>query len=75
VILQGCFDDSGDMTTGPVFVLAGMIAPVDKWLAFSNEWAQALIETPYIEYFKCAEAQGLRGQFSIRNGWNRDLSV
>lgn len=41
MILQGFIDDSRDHNTG-AFVLAGYIAPVEKWAAFAKEWESLL---------------------------------
>ena len=70
VVLQAVFDDSGDHD-GPVFVLGGLMASVDAWAAFEADWRAELARGPGLRYFKAAEANGLRGQFAPRYGWNR----
>jgi hypothetical protein len=76
--LQAFFDDSGNEPTSPIFVLAGFITTNQRWAAFSDEWQLALEEPPRLEYFKMAEAEHFRGQFSKRKGWtneNRDARL
>lgn len=57
-------DDSGK--GGPYFVIGGLTATVNQWLAFSREWQAALDEPPKLEYFKFTEAFNLQGQFHRR---------
>jgi hypothetical protein len=76
--LQGFFDDSGNEPTSLIFILAGFITTNQHWAAFSDEWQLALDEPPRLEYFKMAEAEHFRGQFSKKNGWineNRDARL
>src|ERR1700730_17739629 len=76
--LQGFFDDSGNEPTSPIFVLAGFITTNQQWAAFSDEWQLALDEPPRLKYFKMAEAEHFRGQFSKTKGWineNRDARL
>ena len=76
--LQGFFDDSGNEPTSPIFVLDGFITTNQHWAAFSDEWQQTLDEPPRLDYFKMAEAEHFRGQFSKKNGWineNRDARL
>jgi hypothetical protein len=76
--VQAFFDDSGNEPTSPIFVLAGFITTNQRWAAFSDEWQLALEEPPRLEYFKMAEAEHFRGQFSKRKGWtneNRDARL
>jgi Protein of unknown function (DUF3800) len=65
-------DDSGSEPQSPIFFLAGFIASVEQWAAFSNEWTTALAQPPKLEYFKTNEAAGLgaHGQFSKKKGWD-----
>jgi hypothetical protein len=39
--------------------LGGFVAPVGRWLAFSDEWKAALNQPPALEYFKMKEAARL----------------
>jgi hypothetical protein len=76
--LQAFFDDSGNEQSSPIFVLGGFITTNQRWAAFSDEWQQALDEPPRLEYFKMAEAEHFRGQFSKTKGWineNRDARL
>jgi hypothetical protein len=70
-MLAAYFDDSGSDGQGPVFVLAGWAASVERWHSFSNAWQAVLdLEEPRrLEYFKMAEANSRRNQFW---GWSED---
>jgi hypothetical protein len=70
MVLQACIDDSGEMR-GPIFVLGGLLADSSVWERFSEEWASELKKPIGLSYVKAAEASGLRQQFSIGRGWNR----
>jgi hypothetical protein len=73
---QGFVDDSGNGQPGP-FVLAGFVASVDQWLAFTDEW-QAVLNLPeprQLAYFKANEAAALRGQFHKWTETQRDARV
>jgi len=66
-VLQIWFDDSGK-GHGPVFVLAGYLATVEDWCAFSNDWKVLLHQEPKpLDYLKGYEAFGFNKQFM---GWN-----
>lgn len=52
-VLQAFIDDSKE--DGDALILAGYIAPVEKWLQFSERWAQALTIRPPIKEFKMAQ--------------------
>lgn len=56
-------------------VLAGYIAPVQSWAAFSAEWELSLNEEPRISYFKYREARSLVGEFAGWSETNRDAKV
>ena len=70
MVLQACIDDSGEMR-GPIFVLGGLLADSSAWERFSVEWADELKNPIELAYVKAAEANGLRDQFSIGRGWDR----
>jgi Protein of unknown function (DUF3800) len=72
MVLQAFFDDSGNEPSSPLFVLAGLITTHEQWAKFSNEWQAILDGPPRLDYFKMAEAESLRKQFSMKNGWNRE---
>lgn len=59
-MLNAYIDDSH--TTGTAFVLAGYIAPAEKWAAFSDDWQRLLDMSPRLERFKMAEAHGWSDQ-------------
>jgi hypothetical protein len=76
--LQAYSDDSGNEPTSPIFVLAGFVTTHQRWAEFSDEWQAALDEPPKLAYFKMAEAESLRKQFSMKRGWDiqkRDARV
>jgi hypothetical protein len=62
-VLRGYIDDSGNRQHSPVLVLAGFIAPVVTWLAFTPDWQAMLDMPPRLDYFKMNEAATLTGQF------------
>jgi hypothetical protein len=68
LMLQACFDDSGSDAQSPLFVLGGFLCSTEKWKQFSVNWRYILQKEPRLDYFKMAEAWGLRGQFG--QGWN-----
>ena len=72
-MLRAYIDDSGDMVRGPIFVLGGLMAPINHWRSFEADWMSELARTPKLEYFKAAEANGMRDQFALRHGWTTDL--
>jgi hypothetical protein len=71
MVLQAVADDSGNEPPNKFFVFGGFIADSLTWARFSDQWDIALKEHPRIEYFKMAEANGLRGQFE---GWTRSTA-
>jgi hypothetical protein len=66
MVLQAAADDSGNEPPNKFFVFGGFVADSLTWARFSDEWDKALKEYPRIEYFKMADANGLRDQFE---GW------
>jgi len=74
-VLQIWFDDSGK-GHGPVFVLAGYLAPVEDWCGFADEWKAVLGKEPNkLDYLKGYEAFGLRKQFKGWTETDRDQRV
>jgi hypothetical protein len=66
-MLQACVDGSG--TGDPrLFVLAGGIATVEQWAAFSTEWQERLNMRPPLEYFKQSEMVQSPERLE-RSGW------
>jgi hypothetical protein len=53
MVLQAFIDDS--VEAGKFLVFAGYVAPVETWLAFSDEWKVALTQA-HLPRFKMAEA-------------------
>jgi hypothetical protein len=72
VMLQVHVDDSGSSQSDEVFVLGGLIASVDQWLAFTDAW-KASLDRDDLAYFKTTEARMMEGEFSRGKGWNRGL--
>lgn len=54
LVFQVYIDDSASRDR-KVFVLAGYIAPAEKWAAFSDEWQAMLDEEPRLKRFKMHE--------------------
>jgi hypothetical protein len=66
-MLQACVDGSG--TGDPrLFVLAGGIATVEQWAAFSAEWQERLNMRPLLECFKQSEMVQSPERLE-RSGW------
>lgn len=73
-MLKAVVDDSG-RGQPPVFVLAGFLAPAQRWAAFADEWDAALKAEPAVEYFKMKEAANFNKQFSRWSADSRDMKV
>jgi hypothetical protein len=56
-MLQAFIDDS-QTTNPPIFVLAGYLAPIDRWSAFTTRWQAILDMPPRIPYLKMSEVRG-----------------
>ncbi len=61
-MLRASFDDSA-VGQGPVYVIAGWVAPAEKWVPFADDWHAVLDMRPRIEYFKFVEAINFSGEF------------
>ncbi|MDJ0642541.1 MAG: DUF3800 domain-containing protein [Erythrobacter sp.] len=72
--LQFYIDDSGK-NDPPVFVLAGFVASVERWLEFSAAWSSALEESPSIAHFKMVEANRRKGEFAGISKNDRDKKL
>lgn len=72
MILNGYVDESEDET---VFVLAGYVAPAEKWAQFSDAWKAALEEEPAISLLKTKNAMSLRGDFRKFSPEQRDAKL
>ena len=68
-MLEAYIDDSH--TTASAFVLAGYIAPPEKWAAFSVEWQALLNMKPPLARFKMSEAHGTWSE----QQWNERLPL
>ncbi len=73
-MLRAYFDDS-DIGSGPVFTLAGFVAPAEKWARFADEWQRILDMSPKIRYFKQAEAMNFTGEFAGISEQSRDEKI
>ncbi|MBK76635.1 MAG: hypothetical protein CME85_14275, partial [Henriciella sp.] len=67
--LTAFLDDSGSEPQSKHFVLAGFVSAAEQWAQIADRWKEVCDASPSIEYFKMAEAMGMRGQFA---GWSRD---
>lgn len=56
-------------------MLAGLVAPVDEWAAFSNKWDAVLKASPSIPYFKMSDAFALTKEFEGFTAEERDAKV
>ena len=56
VLIQAFVDDSGGKGHSRHFVLAGLVATAENWVAFSHEWKACLAAQPAIPLFKMSEA-------------------
>jgi hypothetical protein len=75
MIVTAFMDDSGSEGKGPVFVLAGYIAPVDIWDDFIGAWQVGLDGPPRLEYFKMKEARRCKDAFKDFTPAQRDERV
>jgi hypothetical protein len=73
-MLRAFIDDS-DVGGGPAYVLAGWIAPAEKWASFSDRWDEILRMSPRVAYFKFSEAMGLGGEFAGISAPSRDFKM
>lgn len=72
MILNGFIDES---INDSVFVLAGYVAPVEEWVAFSDEWFATLQAHPNIRELKTKDAMGLHGCFHKWTEAERDKKL
>lgn len=71
LLMLAHIDASGTMEDSPFYVMAGYLAPVASWEAFTREW-QAGLDEPNpkpLAYFKMKEAFRLQDQF---RGWSEE---
>ena len=68
VMLQAYVDDSASEQGDRRLFLAGYINAADRWIRFSDLWAEVLRDRPAIGYLKMSEASGFGGEFK---GWDR----
>jgi Protein of unknown function (DUF3800) len=73
-MLQCFIDDSGHGTK-PVLVLAGFVASVEAWLAFSDDWQAVLDQKPAFDYLRMREAWGCRYPVWSENERDRRLPL
>jgi hypothetical protein len=68
--VQAFLDDSGNVGQHKWFVLAGWMATVEQWAAFSEDWQRCLDSNPRIAHFKLNEAVSCeKGEF---RHWRED---
>ena len=65
-VVRAFVDDSGSGGDSRYYVLAGFVATIPTWCAFTDAWQEVLDQKPKLGYFKMAEANALNGQFG---GW------
>ncbi len=70
-MLKAFIDDS-HMGTGPVYVLAGWVAPAKIWAAFANDWDDVLRMSPRIRHFKYSDAMSFNNEFNGMSKESRD---
>ena len=63
LMLTAYIDDSGSEPSGPVFVLAGLIAPYENWQKFAEEWEAKCAEHPSTPNFHMNEAWSIDGGY------------
>lgn len=66
--LQVYVDESGGKNQSRSFIMSGVMASVEVWDSFSDEWDRVLRQSPRLEYFKMREAVRRNEQF---NGWSQ----
>lgn len=63
VIIQAYVDEAGGKGQSSVFVFSALLASVNDWETFSDQWQAILDERPSIKYFKYYEASHREKQF------------
>lgn len=63
MLLRGFFDDSGSHKESAVYVLAGVLAPLETWNKFEKEWSAILRKDPAITCLHTADANALDKEF------------
>jgi uncharacterized protein DUF3800 len=77
MILRAYADDSGSDAHSRVFALGGLVAPLEKWEGFPDDWTAARREKPprRIGYYKTSEAASFTGEFADFSVADRDARV
>jgi Protein of unknown function (DUF3800) len=55
LVMLRCFVDESGFGHGPVMVMAGLIADVESWARFSDDWQECLDMRPRLPFFHMAE--------------------
>lgn len=55
LVMLRCFVDESGFERGPVMVMAGLIADVESWARFSDDWQECLDMRPRLPFFHMAE--------------------
>lgn len=63
-----CYVDGSGTGSPDLFVMAGYIAPAERWAEFSREWQERLDMRPPLPYFKMNEMAQSPGRLE-RAGW------
>jgi hypothetical protein len=70
-LLRAYFDKSGQ-EDAPFLTLSGVAATDDVWKEIEATWLYTLgVGDPKAAYMHMVEAVGLRGEFAIAKGWDR----
>lgn len=74
-MLQAYIDDSASDQGEQRLFLAGFINTADRWIRFSEAWAEELGQPPTISYLKMSEANGFGGEFRGWDATDRDEKI
>ncbi len=72
VILRAFVDDS---STEESYIVAGYVAPLDDWTAFSKQWYSVLKQPPKLGYYRTSDALALKKEFRLFTPDSRDKRI
>lgn len=75
VVMQAYIDDSASDLGAKRLFLAGYASTAERWVEFSDKWAEALSASPSIEHMHMVDAAGFSGQFKGWDAESRDKKV
>lgn len=73
-MLKVYIDDSGKRDQSTVHVLAGYMAPADKWVAFTSEWI-SILSDHHVDAFRMADAWRLQRKYQKNGALARDSLI